>query len=191
MLTSQAFRERWCDKDNLESLVVFPPSALADVTIPDESKTFLTTGGLPKSAAPFLDFRVPDHGALRTIAELWQLAPEYNRYRVVGSNGSGDPLCIDESCGGQIIYLNHDDNFHRVLINSSVPQLAESLLVFRHLIRETQRQNGEDAYLDGDVPGDLQQWLRNEIIRIDPTAAHGDCFWSQELENIRENARKT
>ena len=189
MLTSQEFRERWCDDDDSESLVVFPPNALADVAIPDESKTFLTTCGLPESAAPFLDFRVPDHGGLQTVAELWQLAPEYNRYSVVGSNGSGDPLCIDESCDGQIIYLNHDYNFHRILINSSVPQLAESLLAFRHLVRETQRQHGEDAYLDGDVPTALQQWLLKEIIRIDPAAAHADCFWSQELENIRENAK--
>lgn len=189
MLTSREFRERWCSDDDSESLVMFPPNALGDVAIPDESKTFLTTGGLPESAAPFLDFRVPDHGTLRTVAELWQLAPEYNRYRVIGSNGSGDPLCIDESFDGQIVYLNHDFNFHRVLINSSVPQLAESLLAFRHLIRETQRRNGEDAYLDGDVPSELQQWLLKEIIRFDPAAAHAGCFWPQELENIQENAK--
>lgn len=190
MLTSQEFRERWCDDDDsAESLLAFPPTALADVAIPDESKTFLINAGLPESAAPFLDFRVPDHGALQTVADLWQLAPEYNRYRVVGSNGSGDPLCIDESCDGQLIYLNHDYNFERVLINSSVPQLAESLLVFRHLIREAQRQNGEDAYLDGDIPAELQQWLLKEIIRIDPAASHASCFWPQELENDRENAK--
>ena len=77
----------------------------------------------------------------------------------------------------QIVYLNHDYNFHRVLINSSIPQLAESLLAFRHLVRETQRRNGEDAYLDGNVPSGLQQWLLKEIIRIDSSAAHADCFW--------------
>ena len=189
MLTSQEFRERWCGNDDSESLVVFPPNALAGIAISEESKVFLMTGGLPKSAAPFLDFDAPDHGALQTAAELWQLAPEYNRYRIVGSNGSGDPVCIDELLDAHVVYLNHDYNFHRVLINSSVPQLAESLLAFRHLVRETQRQNGEDAYLDGDVPIDLQQWLLKEIIRIDPAAAHADCFWAQELESIRENAK--
>jgi hypothetical protein len=189
MLTSYEFRKRWLSEDDSESLVVFPTNAVVDIAIPVDSKAFLTTGGLPESAAPFLDFRVPDHGALQTVAEMWQLAPEYNRYRVIGFNGSGDPLSIDESFGGQIVYLNHDFDFHRVLINSSVPQLAESLLAFRHLIRETQRRNGDDAYLDGDVPQDLQQWLLSEIIRIDPAAAHPDCFWPQELENIRENAK--
>lgn len=189
MLTPQEFRKRWLGDDDSESLVMFPTDAFVDVAIPDESKTFLITGGLPESAAPFLDFRVPDHGAIQTVAELSKLAPKFNCYRVIGSNGSGDPLCIDESFGGQIVYLNHDFAFNSVLINSSVPQLAESLLAFRHLIRETQRRNGEDAYLDGDVPRDLQQWLLNEIIRIDPVAAHADCFWTQELDNIRESAK--
>ena len=189
MLTPQEFQKRWLGDDDSESLVIFPTDALVDVAIPDESKMFLTTGGLPESAAPFLDFRVPEHGAIKTVAELWKLARKFNHYRVIGSNSSGDPLCIDQSFGGQIVYLNHDSEFHRVLINSSVPQLAESLLAFRHLIRETQRRNGEDAYLDGDVPRDLQQWLLNEIIRIDPAAAHAGCFWTQELENIRENAK--
>ena len=67
--------------------------------------------------------------------------------------------------------------------------LAESLLVFRQLGRETQRRNGEEAYLDGDVPNDLQQWLLEEIIRIDPSAVHEDCFWIQELESIREDTK--
>lgn len=189
MLTPQEFRKCWHGHDHSESLVIFPTDALVDVAIPDESKTFLTTCGLPESAAPFLHFRVPDHGALQTAADLWKLGPKFNHYRVIGSNGSGDPLCIDESFGGQIVYLNHDFDFLSVLINSSVPQLAECLLAFRHLIRETQRRNGKGAYLDGDVPRDLQQWLLKEIIRIDSAAVHADCFWAQQIESISENAK--
>ena len=124
MLTSQEFRDRWCDDDDPESLVVFSRNSLADVSIPEESILFLTTSGLPDSAAPFLNFRLPDDGVLRRVADVWQLASEYNRYWDIGSNGSGDPICIDEACDGQIVYLNHDYNFHRVLINSSIPQLA-------------------------------------------------------------------
>jgi hypothetical protein len=63
------------------------------------------------------------------------------------------------------------------------------LIAFRHLISDTQRRNGEDAYLNGDVPFDLQQWMMAEVIRIDPAASHGNCFWPKELENIRQNAK--
>src|SRR5260370_1394397 len=81
---------------NFESLVVYPPDSLAGVTVSDESRTFLTSVGLPESAAPFLDFAGPKNGVIQTAAKLWQLTPEFNRYLVIGSNGSGDPLCIDE-----------------------------------------------------------------------------------------------
>lgn len=187
MISPSDFRNRWCDED-AEPLVVYPQDALADVAISNESRVFLTSVGLPKSAAPFLDFVGPKNGVVQTAADLWQLAPDYKRYRVIGSNGSGDPLCIDESTNGHIVYLNHDFNFRRVFINSSVPQLAESLLAYRHLVRETQRQNGEDAYLDGDIPSELQNWILREIIRVDYTAVHADCFWSHEIETMRKNS---
>lgn len=182
------FRERWCDGDETSSLVVFRTESLIDVAVPDDAKAFLSSAGLPESAAPFLSFAAPTTGSLQTAAAAWQLSPDYKQYHIIGSNGSGDPLCIDETRNGQIIYLNHDLNFRRILINSSVTQLAESLLAFRHVVRETQRRNGDDAFLDGDVPRDLQQWLLSELTRIDLPATHVDYFWSQTMDDIRTSA---
>ncbi|QDU87801.1 hypothetical protein Pla175_11680 [Pirellulimonas nuda] len=180
------FRNRWCDDDD-ESLVSYPADSLVDVAVPEEHRVFLAAAGLPDSAAPFLDFAGPNNGIVQTAADLWKLPPAFDRYRVIGSNGSGDPLCIDESAGGQIVYLNHDCDFRRVVMNSSVIHLAESLLAFRHVVRETQQQNGEDAYLDGHIATDLQAWLRNELSQIDPLALQEDGFWCGELESMRDD----
>jgi hypothetical protein len=68
MLTAHEFRERWQSDSDSESLMTFPPNALADVVVSDEAKTFLKTVGLPESAAPFLDFCVPDSGTLPTVS---------------------------------------------------------------------------------------------------------------------------
>lgn len=54
MLTAREFRERWQDDEESESLVPFPADALVDIAMPDESKMFLQTAGLPESAAPIL-----------------------------------------------------------------------------------------------------------------------------------------
>ncbi|MBN2296708.1 MAG: SUKH-4 family immunity protein [Pirellulales bacterium] len=185
MITPDTFRENWCNDE--DSLVVFAPESLVDVKIPDSSKTFLMSAGLPESASPFLDFFAPTGGTLETVSRMWQISSEFDRYRVIGSNGSGDPICIDESCNGQIVYLNHDNDFCRILLNSSVSQLAEMLLSFRHLVRETQARNGEDAYLDGNVPIDLQEWFLTEIDRIDPLAGKPGCFWIDEMKHFQEN----
>jgi len=112
MITPNVFRDLWRDDD--DSLVLFFPELLTDIQISDNSKIFLTSAGLPESAAPFLDFAAPVDGTLKTASRLWRLSSKYDRYWVIGSNGSGDPICIDESENGQIVYLNHDHDFRRV-----------------------------------------------------------------------------
>lgn len=185
MLTPEEFRDRWGGDGELD---VFPPGATADLKAPPETKRFLNEVGLPEAASPFLEFQAPEDGPLPTSAQEWNLGPEFARYREIGFNGSGDPVCLDESSDAAVVYLNSDDNFARVFVNSSVPQLAESLLAYRHLVKDTQRRNGPDAFLDGNVSEDLRRWLRDELARIDPAAVE-DGFWADEVENLDANAQ--
>ena len=88
-----------------------------------------------------------------------------------------------------MVYLDLNGNLRRVFMNSSIPQLAESLLAYRYLVSETQRRNGEDAFLDGNIPDDLKQWLHDELKRIDSAAVAEGCHWSDELENLSQMAK--
>jgi len=187
MLTADQFRRRWCD-DNEEVLIVFPASALEAVDITEGTRTFLAVAGLPIDAAPFLSFSAPPTSRWPTAADEWPLSDDYHRYRVIGFNDSGDPLCLDTVAGGAVVYLNHDDKFRRVLVNSDVTTLGESLLTFRQLVREAQRRNGVDAYIDGDVPRDVLEWCRAEIRRIDEAAMSGECDWPMELDSMLTDA---
>lgn len=119
---------------------------------------------------------------LQTADDAWNLDKEFRRYVVIGSNGSGDPICLDVGAESAVVYLNHDNNFERVWINSSVHQLAGSLLRYRQLVQETQRRNGEDAFLDGKIPGDVIEKLRADLQRIDATALAQESFWRSELD---------
>ncbi len=184
-MTPDAFRDQWCDDED-EELILFTEEALAGISLPEDSREFLISAGLPDSAAPFLDFRAPDVGQLPNVAESWQQGAEFRRYRIIGSNGSGDPVCIDEAENGQVVYLNHDFNFKRVFINSSIPTLAESLLMYRKCIRDVQERNGEDAWLDGDIPAEILESINEELKRIDPAGIQSECFWSFELEQLLE-----
>ncbi|MBW3540219.1 MAG: SUKH-4 family immunity protein [Planctomycetes bacterium] len=181
MITANEFRDRWGDDG---PLAAFPPAATADLNISSESKAFLNDAGLPESAAPFLEFPALEAGPLPTAAEQWGLSAEFERYREIGFDGSGDPICIDESADGAVVCLNHDNNFQRGFMNSSVPQLAECLLAYRQLIRETQKRNGDEAFFNGDIPDDLKQWFHDELARIDKAALGDDCFWAHEWTNL-------
>src|SRR5262249_43914881 len=146
----------------------------------DEDKAFLVQAGLPEEAAPFLMFEVPS-GELPTVAEQWDQPEEFRTYRVIGADGSGNPIALDESRRGEVVCLDHENRFARHLMNQSVRQLAESLLAYRKMIEDAQAEGGEEAYLDGQIPVAVRQALRLELTRIDPAAMKPGCFWHGEL----------
>ncbi|QDU16848.1 hypothetical protein CA11_46840 [Gimesia maris] len=185
-MSPESFCERWCDDED-EVLIAFPAQSVAGLSIPETSREFLTSAGLPDSAAPFLDFQAPEAGLLPDVSDLWNQDSAFRRFRIIGSNESGDPVCLDEAENGLVVYLNHDLNFKPVLINSSITALAESLLIYRQFVRDCQEQNGEDAWLDCDISEALLVRLNHDLTRIDSTGISPGCFWSMELERLRES----
>ncbi|MEJ7577918.1 MAG: SUKH-4 family immunity protein [Pyrinomonadaceae bacterium] len=166
------FIERWHAEDEPEPLLRFTPQSLVGVSLYAESLSFLLEAGLPAAAAPFLTFEVPEEVSLPTAAEAWQLPEAYSCFRVIGFNGSGDPLCLDESAAGAVVHLNHDNEFERVLMNSSVPQLAESLLVFR-------------SFVQGGASAELEAWCIEELRRVDEAAWVLSSFWRDEMSMMK------
>ncbi|HXI52117.1 MAG TPA: SUKH-4 family immunity protein [Candidatus Saccharimonadales bacterium] len=173
MITPQQFKQRWESVAD-DHLVVFPASSLSDVRVPLEVLGLLTEAGLPDQAAPFLDFGPPKSGTLERASVVWHQPSTFDRYRIVGGNGSGDPVCLDEEVGGQIVYLNHDNRFQRVLMASSIFTLAECLVEFRDVV----------AGAGGDTESVTPQQYAALLARfrgIDPAASGAGGYWEQEI----------
>lgn len=155
-------------------LCVCPPGAGVLTLIPDESARFLVEAGLPKSCAPFLSFNEVGKGLPKLIS-VWRLnevsgvdTDFLSRYHILGSDGSGNPICIDTEEHGSIFMVDHDDAFRsRLLVASSVPQLAEALLIVHTRPRE--------------------QFVRF-FEKIDPTACAPDTFLPIEVAMLTEEA---
>ena len=164
-----------------EDLIKFSADTLEDLEIDEEAKKFLMEAGLPDSAAPSLSFCA----GLPSICEKYGMEEDLSSYKYIGSTGWGDPICLYED-DGSVVYLDHEENLeYETFINSSISQLAESLLVYAKLIQETQQENGEDAFLDNNIPERLKKWIFEELKRIDPPAVE-DGFWIAELERLDE-----
>ena len=118
--------------------------------------------GLPKSAAPCLDFE--DVESLPRLCTVYGLKKRtLKQYCILGYDGAGNPLCIDEDNAGRIVLLDHEDNFRTAqFVNSSIAQLAESLVLVNS-------------------PSPPQQLLK-QIEAIDAPAAQEGCFWWHESQ---------
>ena len=115
---------------------------------------------------------MPKNGSLPTVSQVWKLSENYSHFRIIGFNGSGDPICLDENVFGAVVYLNHDNRFERVLMNTSILHLAESLLVFRSCIEKIEIAESEQRCLE-------------ELQRIDEIAWQETNFWREEILMLR------
>ena len=182
MITPQQFKQSWESVAD-DHLVAFPADSLSDVHLSPEVRTFLIDAGLPTDAAPFLNFGPPKSGSLARASVVWHQPSEFDRYRIIGGNGSGDPVCLDEETGGQVVYLNHDNRFERVLMASSVPVLAECLLQLRDAIASA----GGNAELIR--PAQFEA-LVARFRAIDPLPSGDGGYWQRELQSFQKPPSK-
>lgn len=177
-MTPLEFKAAW-NAEFDAPLIRFPASIASGLTIPPASQQFLTEIGLPNSAAPFLGFGERTALQLPSVTSVYKIGDP--RYRIVGENGSGDPVCIDTAAGGRVVYLNHDDGMKPEFMNTSVPQLGYSLLAFRYAVRDTIAAGGEDAYLDGQIPREVMDRFVSTMKVIDADAIRPGQFWYQSI----------
>jgi hypothetical protein len=172
VLTPQEFKRRWESVGDIP-LVTFPERVFSNVAIPPEVRDFLVEIGLPADAAPFLSFAPPERRTLERVSDVWFQPATLDRYRIIGGNGSGDPICLDEESEGQVFYLNHDNDFAPVLMASSVLALAECLLEVRDFVEVA----GGFEMLS------VEQYdlLMGILESIDPASEGEEGFWREEL----------
>jgi hypothetical protein len=168
-----------------EKLNCISEEYLASIRILSATRAFLQSIGLPEDVTPSLTFSEVKEQLLLTPNKMFPLDyPELDRYLVIGFNGCGDPVCIDTVIADQIVYLNHDNYFERIFINSSISQLGYSLTYYRDFIESiisttvgdfTRRKFSESEYQD----------LRIKFTENDPYCLDENTFWQSELAYLK------
>lgn len=194
LIEPEEFVKRWGGDDE-EEFVSFDAATTEEWNIGEDSARFLAEAGLPASAAPFLSF-----GETGRLWDVWNFGEDteyarelFSQYIALGTDGSGNPLCIDEENNGIVVALDHDFGFQAVtFVNSSVQQLAECLLVYRVALEEAQRLGTEEAVAGTEVESEsgeaIAEWVEQEFMRIDSRAMSKECFWRIEVEALRSES---
>lgn len=186
MLTPADFIARW--GQGPVPLIRFPAASVEPLALSADDKAFLVQAGLPEDAAPFLSFGMKRSGQLATLCEVYRQPDSFRRYRLMGSDSVGNPIALDEGSTGEVVVLDHENRFAPMPMNSSVRQLAESLLAYRKLVADTQAEFGPDAFLDGKTSAAGRAELRRTLETIDAAAMRPGCFWYGEVEALDGNA---
>ena len=158
----------------------FTGSGLSEDTI-----TFLTQTGLPQSAAPCLDFETPENAHVGIFPERWgvpEVTKEHlRRYVHIGSDGGGNPICLDPALEDRVVMLDHEGGFAPAFINTSIQHFAASLLRVKQLYEQADENEQQGGVR---VTPRMQEELRRDLERIDAAALGPNLFWSCECECI-------
>jgi len=141
---------------------------------------FLFLTGMPSE---FLDLNFDYlQESLETVNQKLSLDnSNYDKYLAIGFNGSGDPIAIN-LITQELIYLNHDNDFEEVFINSDMKRFALSVLCIQSFIEQLRKLNA-DSFFESEFSDEQLEHLIRDLNIIDPKAFEIDNgHWKSTLD---------
>lgn len=146
--------------------------------------------GLPKDAAPYLNFsfksnkkflnqNCPSNDLEKILSNLKK------EHFVIGFNGGGDFISINISTN-EVVIISHED-LTFVEMNSSLKSMYSCIIAYAEFIKNVQTKYGNSAYINGDYTIDDVETLKNELLKSDSIIALEDNFWNIELTCLIED----
>lgn len=171
--------------DSEEKLCIYKPSQLDNPRLSKTTINFLVNCGLPDSCAPMLSFDEFDNTTIPTPNQVFNIdIDDLNDYLMIGSNGSGDPICIDLNNENEIVYLNHDNNFERIYINSSVHQLTECIIRYRDFLTSLDPRFENNTFIKRKFSDEEFSKLCIDFKAIDDKSLLANNCWRAEFDYL-------
>lgn len=182
------FKNIWL-KNDFESWAEFPIEQIENSTLNDSTKEFLKVG-FPDSAAPFLNFGLISYDNeffnVYDYFSDYKLDENTKNYWIIGSDNSGNLICVDTSQNDKIIIVDHEQNFELIeIINKNILELSKSLLLFRSFIEDVNSELGEDGFFDSMYSLKHIQKLEEQF----SSNSINSSFWNTEIDNLKANIK--
>ncbi len=192
-MTPQDFKKIWTV--NGDSTSQLTNILIRNLNLNKSTISFLETSGLPKEASPYLTFVKETNNSFESIGVLTDkydfLDTEFEKYIVIGSDGNGNNIVINSIKNDQIECLDIENSFASIFMNSSINELAKSLIAYREFTETILNANGEDALLESNFSDKQFETLKKDLINADSRAIEENSFWKMELDSLLENREFT
>lgn len=159
-------KEHWKGRE----IVKYNYLSLKKLGVSEHDANLLSKCGLPKSAAPFLNFEADKN------------QEKDSSYYNIGFTGNGDFICL-EKASGRVVFLDHEEDEKRaVLISSSLTALLECLICYKGFIEKV---NARDmwSYMQNKYSLRDVLELEEDLAKIDAQVLKGNTFFAGEIAN--------
>jgi hypothetical protein len=177
-MNPKEFKKQWTARNfvaNVPSEVIpFPPRLLRKYPLSETDRSYLTTG-IPKEAAPFLNFGPDRLAALEGIDPYSEIQ---KNHVCLGDDGAGNPITIDLKTRN-IIMFDEDNDFRENYAGRGLETLLSFLLIFREFCDECD-SNMEQAR------SNLNNYI-NRMAALDPSERWKDYWLLEGYQMILED----
>jgi hypothetical protein len=176
----QDYIDYWDEQDIELDKIKF--ESVHSIPLPVDILEFLSMVGLPKEAAPYLTFNVSTFPAFISPDDLYDLEdrPELSDWFIIGETADSNPICIDPMGNYRICYVDTENDFKPVFMNSSLDKMAICIYLYEKFIEKYSTEESENlVFTDSDW-----EYLKKQFIEIDPAAVEVDSFWDYYLEYL-------
>jgi len=178
--------EELIDKWDKDKIFKFNKDELKSFGINDKTIDILSNIGLPEDAAPFLIFGGIHDG--KTIAEIYGTDNPDDKFLIeIGVDGVGDTICVDTKSNCEIVACDHEDDFKKRYMNSSVTELLHFITIYKDFGEGLINEKGEDAFIESNFTDEELGNLLNQLSIIDRRALESGSYWAGEIQTLKAN----
>ena len=186
------FKAKW-KPNEIHPWTEFSPEQLNKTSLSNLTKDFLING-FPESSAPFLSFGIENYDSkFITIAEYYsdyQLDSKTKNYWIFGSDGNGNPICIDSNSKDEILLLDHEQSFEPIQkINRNVIELSQCLLEYKQFVELINSEFGEGGFFESKFTITHLNELKKRFEQINKNIFSESDFWNGEMEMLIEETK--
>ncbi|MFB9864946.1 hypothetical protein EFA69_15395 [Rufibacter immobilis] len=145
---------------------------------------FLFITGMP-SEFQELNFDYLKEKELVTVNQMWELNDsEYDKYLAIGFNGAGDPIAVNLETQ-ELVYLNHDNFFEEVFINTDLKKFSFSALRFDRFFKSFTKLQ-PDSFFDTEFSDEELDKVIGDLKAIDSKVFDNpESHWQFTLEDYK------
>ncbi|QRY60406.1 SMI1/KNR4 family protein [Sphingobacterium siyangense] len=162
--------------------------------ISDDKIVKALNGGVPESFAPFSSFNSKEGFiCFQTLNDYYDENFENGlEYIVFGSDGAGNPFCINKINNNQIVLLDFDDE-KIVSTNKNINDFLDSIFAYRIFINVIRSKYGAEALFHNLYREEDIEMLKQEFSKINADLLANSEFWKQEIDELimNKNANST
>jgi hypothetical protein len=152
-------------EERFSAFITFAPELLERFSLSPADRDFLSQVGLPKAAAPALNFQ-----------NMYELQPEFETHPLfedsflLGGDGRRRLLAIDLESAEIVCFEISEGDVQILFVNESLEKFAECLCLFQ----EHRDRNEMDVCFEA-------------MCRVDAKLEEYGSFWAEETENFFDN----